>query len=53
VRRKEFRDLPDPVREKLTGTAARTLDMVYDDVSVEDMREALERLAAGGAQRSA
>lgn len=53
VRRKEFRELPDSVREKLTGTAARTLDLVYDDVSVDEMREALGKLQKGGARRSA
>jgi hypothetical protein len=47
VRRKEFRELPDSSREKLTGTSARPLDIVYDNVGVEDTREALERLASG------
>lgn len=53
VRRKEFRALPDPVREKLTGTAARTLDLVYDDVSVDEMREALRKLQKRRIRRSA
>jgi hypothetical protein len=44
VRRKEFRALLDPVREKLTGTSARTLELVYDDVSVDEMREVLRKL---------
>jgi integrase len=47
VRRKEFRALPNPVREKLTGTSARTLDSVYDDVSVDEMRDALQQLNGG------
>lgn len=51
VRRKEFRELPNPVREKLTGTSAKTLDSVYDDVSVEEMRDALAALENPASRR--
>jgi hypothetical protein len=50
VRRKEFRALPNPVREKLTGTSTKTLDSVYDDVSVEEMRDALAALENPGSR---
>ena len=42
--RRHFRELPNPVREKLTGTSANTLDSAYDHVSVEEMRDALAAL---------
>lgn len=44
VRRKEFRELPPKVQEALTGTNHETLRKVYDDVSLEEMREAVEKL---------
>ena len=46
VRRKEFRELPPKVQEALTGTNHETLRKVYDDVSLDEMREAVERLSA-------
>ncbi len=47
VRRKEFRELPLKVQEALTGTNHETLRKVYDDVSLDEMREAVERLEEG------
>ena len=44
VRRKEFSQLPPKVQEALTGTNHETRRKVYDDVSLEEMREAMERL---------
>lgn len=44
VRRKEFRQLPPKVQEALTGTNHETLRKVYDDVSLDEMREAMDRL---------
>ena len=44
VRRKEFRELPAKVQETLTGTNHEPLRRVYDDVSLEDVREAVARL---------
>ncbi|HEX6374029.1 MAG TPA: tyrosine-type recombinase/integrase [Longimicrobium sp.] len=42
VRQPEFRKLPAKVREKLTGTSAKTLDDIYDDVELEELREYME-----------
>lgn len=53
VRRKEFRELPAKVQEALTGTNHETLRRVYDDVSLEDMREAVARLQRGAEQKAA
>lgn len=53
VRRKEFRKLPAKVQEALTGTNHETLRRVYDDVSLEDMREAVARLQRGAEQKAA
>jgi len=44
VRRPEFRALPPKVQESLTGTTHKTLRDVYDDVSVDEMRDALRLL---------
>lgn len=46
VRRKEFRELPAKVQEALTGTNHETLRRVYDDVSLTDLRNAVQRLQA-------
>jgi hypothetical protein len=48
VRRKEFRELQPKMQETLTGTNHETLRKVYDDVSLDQMREAVE----GRADRS-
>lgn len=44
VRRPEFRALPPKVQEALTGTNHETLRRVYDNVSLDEMREAVDRL---------
>jgi len=40
VRTPEFRSLPPKMQETLAGTTHKTLRDVYDDVSVDEMREA-------------
>ena len=42
VRDPAFRALPPAIQEELAGTKWSTLRDVYDEVSVEDMREAME-----------
>jgi integrase len=44
VRRKEFRKFPAKVQEALTGTNYETLRLVHDDVSLDEMREAMDEL---------
>jgi hypothetical protein len=44
VRRREFRELPPKVQEALTGTNHETLRRVYDEVSFDEMQEAVRRL---------
>lgn len=51
VRRKEFRELPPKVQEALTGTNHETLRRVYDDVGVDEMREALALLERSSDRR--
>ncbi|HET6230473.1 MAG TPA: tyrosine-type recombinase/integrase [Longimicrobiaceae bacterium] len=51
VRTPEFRALPDKVQEQLTGTTIRTLREVYDDITVDELREAMDSVA--GARRRA
>src|SRR5690606_26390298 len=41
VRDPRFRALPKKVREELARTTAVTLDTVYDEVEIEEMRAAL------------
>lgn len=43
VRDAEFRALPPAIQEELAGTNWTTLRNTYDQVTVEDMREAMER----------
>lgn len=44
VRTAEFRALPDAVKEFITSTNAEMLREVYDEVSLDDAREAVEML---------
>lgn len=45
VRTKEFRELPAKVQEQLTGTTHAMLRRVYDEVPMEELEEAMEKLA--------
>jgi hypothetical protein len=38
--------------EKVTGTSARTCDSVYDDVGLDEMRDALQSLNQSGTTRN-
>ncbi len=51
VRNPAFRKLPGKVREKLTGTSFTTLDRIYNDVEMEEMRAAIRDVS--GARRRA
>jgi hypothetical protein len=44
VRRAEFRQLPPKGQEALTGTNHETLRNIYDDVSLDELRDAMNRL---------
>lgn len=45
VRTPEFRALPPKVQEQLTGTTARILREVYDDVPLDELAEAMQTVA--------
>lgn len=47
VRDPRFRALPKKVREELARTTAVTLDTVYDEVEIEEMRAALLQVRGG------
>ena len=42
IRDPEFRKLPPAVQEAFSGTRFETLRAVYDEVTVDDMREAMD-----------
>jgi hypothetical protein len=44
VRSTEFGKFRDKLREQLTGTSRETLNEVYDDVTYEELAEAMELL---------
>ena len=44
IRTPEFRELPAKVQEQLTGTTHAMLKAVYDEVSFDDLAEAMERV---------
>lgn len=47
VRDAEFRALPPAIQEELSGTSYNTLRNTYDEVTVEDMREAIRAKKPG------
>jgi hypothetical protein len=51
VRQPRYRELPPKVRGEIAGTNCETLRRMYDEVTVEEMRNAMRKGPSGGLKR--